>query len=464
MMQHLKGTTTLLRGLLLLLVAFVYILYSVTSMDLTHILVGLVVVTFLISWPSMALFPKVMSGILVILGNVLFYFYGESTMYWEEAILSNVGLVALFISVPLLSYPLRHGGYIAYMNDFIRNYLKKDIKIVAFVTAITCIISSFLNMGSLRVTYDLFANRFEHAHKIFAKSLIQGFSLAAFWSPYFAGVAITLHLVGVSFVSFMGYGLSMVVISYVTSFFLNFLYINYEKKNGSYQFMAATYEEKTEVIPKIKHKKGVELIVVFVGLFLALFFLERWLPYNVLLLITMVAFTYPLIWSLLIGKIKKLFFSMKDYVVQVVPNVHNESIMIISATFFSQMIQLTSLPHYLSQFFLSISQYSVIFTVLIILVSSVIIAFFIHQILPVSIFATTLSPEVIGLKPELLVLTLVLSWGIIPLLSPVSGANLITGNLFHTKAFEIGIWNIKYVLILIVIASITISIMNEIPI
>lgn len=461
-MQHLQGSATLLRGLLLLSVAFCHILYSITNLGLSHLLVVLVVLTFIVSWPSMAFFPKLMSGLLVIFGNVLFSFSDGSFLYWEEALLSNVGLVALFISVPLLSYPLKHGGYIKYMDDFIGCYLKKDMKIVAFVMGITCIISSFLNMGSVRVSYDLFSKRFANANKIFAKSLIQGFSLAAFWSPYFAGVAIALHLVGVRFNSFVIYGLTMVVIAYTASVLSNFLYIKFEKRKGSYELIASTVE-KTEVKePAIQHRKGIELFIVFSGLFLALFILEKWLDYNVLLLITIVAFTYPFIWSALIGKIKELFYSMSDYAVKVVPNVHNESIMILSATFFSQMVSLTTFPNLLSRLFLNISQFSVIFTVFIIISTCVIIAFFSHQILPVSIFATTLSPEVIGLKPELLVLALVISWGIIPLLSPVSGANLMAGRLFRTKTFEIGLWNLKYAILIIVLASIAISIMNRI--
>ncbi|MDQ0219493.1 hypothetical protein ELQ35_17190 [Peribacillus cavernae] len=127
--------------------------------------------------------------------------------------------------------------------------------------------------------YDLFTGRFEYLNKLFARSLLQGFSLAAFWSPYFAG------------------------------------------------------------------------IIAFVGLFLALFILEKWLHFNVLLLISILAISYSIAWSLAIKKIKQYVFSLKDYFTNVALNVHTESIMIISATFFSQRVLLTNFPAFLSSLF-----------------------------------------------------------------------------------------------------------------
>lgn len=460
-MQHLMPVLILTRGFILLTLAFSYMLYSFFSLPLDLFLVSLVVLAFFISLPWMATFPKVMSGALVIFGNLLFFIYDGKGDYWVASILNNVALVSLFITVPLLSYPLKNGGYIEYMDYLVVHFLKKDKKRIAFVTAITCIVSSFLNLGSLRVMYDLFAVRFRYMNKVFVRSLVQGFSLAAFWSPYFAGVAIILHLVGVSFISFFIYGLVMVILCYLTSTGINFIYLSKEKPTFTDQVAVSIDEEKADLSPKtIQHKRGIELIIAFIGLFLALFFLEKWFQYNVLLLISILAILYSIIWSLAIKKIKEFAFSLKDYFTEIAPNVHTESIMIISATFFSQMVLLTDFPDYLSSLFFSISQLSLILTVITIILTCVISSFFIHQVLPISIFATTLSPDVIGLKPELYVLTLVISWGITPLLSPVSAANLLASNLFKTKALEIGFWNLKYTFSIILVSSISIYLMN----
>jgi hypothetical protein len=462
-MQQLMPMITLTRGFVLFTMALTYIVYSVFSLPLATFLVALVVIAFFISWPWMAPFPKVMSGVLVIFGNLIFFLYNGHRDYWMEAILNNVALVSLFITVPLLSYPVRNGGYIEYIDRFVTKYLKKDIKRVAFVTALTCIVSSFLNLGSLRVMHDLFSARFSYLNKIFVRSLVQGFSLAAFWSPYFAGVAIILHLVGVQFVSFIGYGLIMVLLCYMTSVFINYLYLKKEREiEATTSLLAATIDETVDGSEpyRIQHKRGVELIIAFIGLFLALFFLEKWLEYNVILLISIVAISYSIIWSLLIRKMKEYVSSLKDYFTEVVPNIHTESIMIISATFFSQMVLLTDFSTYLTTLFFTISQLSLILTIFTIILTCVISSFFIHQVLPISIFATTLSPEVIGLKPELFVLTLVISWGITPLLSPVSAANILAGNLFRTKGYEIGLWNFKYIFWIVLLSSVAIVIMN----
>ncbi|RFU62789.1 hypothetical protein D0469_20155 [Peribacillus saganii] len=445
-------------------------LYSLFSIPLEFFLIGLVVLAFIISWPWMAPFPKIMSGLLLLLGNVLFFITGGSGSYWASAILDNVALVTLFVTVPLLSYPLRNGGYIEYTDHFITRYLKTDIKKVTFVTALTCIVSSFLNLGSIRVMYDLFSERFGNSSKLFARSLVQGFSLAAFWSPYFAGVAIILHLVGVRFISFFLYGLLMVFICYLTSIFINYQYLMREEQLATTPLLAAGNESDegyvqhnfhTIVHHPVKHQRGVELIIAFIGLFLALFLLEKWLHYNVLILISILAISYSILWSIAIGKIKEYIFSLKNYFTVVAPNVHTESIMIISATFFSQMVLLTEFPDYISGLFFQISNLSLILTIFIIIFTCAVSSIFIHQILPISLFATTLSPEIIGLKPELFALTLVISWGITPLISPVSAANLLAANLFKTRAIEIGIWNIKYTVSIIFLSSVLIFFLNN---
>jgi hypothetical protein len=461
-MQHLMPVLTLTRGLILLTLAWSYMLYSFFSLPLDLFLVTLVVLAFFISLPWMAPFPKVMSSVLLIFGNLIFFLNNGNGAYWVEAILDNVALVSLFITVPLLSYPLKNGGYIEYMDYFVVNFLNKDIKRVAFVTALTCIVSSFLNMGSIRVMYDLFAVRFSYLNRIFVRSLVQGFSLAAFWSPYFAGVAIILHLVGVSFVSFFPYGLVSVLLCYVLSTAINFHYLSREKTTNTDPLVAVSIDDEHQAmqVKKVEHKRGIELIIAFLGLFLALFLMEKWFHYNVLLLISILAISYSIVWSIAINKIKEFAFSLKDYFTEVAPNVHTESIMIISATFFSQMVLLTSFPEYLSALFFSISKLSLILTVMTIILTCVLSSFFIHQVLPISIFATTLSPDVIGLKPELYVLTLVISWGITPLLSPVSAANLLASSLFKTRALEIGRWNSVYTVSIILVSSLSIYLMN----
>lgn len=462
-MQHQGISVPFIRGLLLLSLAVGYIINVFFHESLTFLLIAFVILIFFVSWPGMAPLPRIISILMMIVGHFLFFLHGGTKAYWIESLLNNVGLIALFVSVPLLAYPLQNGGYIGYINKIIGQFMKKDMQVIALVVALTGITSSFINLGSVRIIFDLFFQRLGKMKKIFVKSMIQGFSLAALWSPYFAGVAIILHLVGVRFNSFVGYGLMMAVLCFSISVALISLDLRKEKQQKAYQEMAAASEAEQTATEKepISYRKGLELLIVFAGLFLSLIFLEKWLHFNVVLLIALIAFTYPIIWSLFIKKIKAFAHSLKDYVFNVVPNIHNESVMIIAATFFTQMVQLTSFPDLLSKMFLQISQLSVVLVVAIILVVSLSVSFFTHQVLPIFVFATSLSPEVVGLKPELFALTLILCWGIQPLLSPIAATNLLVGSIFRTKTFEITQWNVKYVLTVILVASFAISVMNS---
>lgn len=453
-----------LRGYLLLLLSFLYMAYYFFKLDIVGVVVFGTVITFCVCLPKMAVFPGAMSALMVGAGVILFVVYDGDTVYLQQAIISNLPLIALFASVPLLSYPLKIGGYIDYMTRFMNSRFHRDISLISFITMSTLLLSSFLNVGSLRVIHDLFSNKLINRNKILGRAVMQGFSMAAFWSPYFAGVAIILHLIGVPFLSFMVFGFIMVIAGMLISTVLLFFSLKKEPavQTAAYKTAVGDYAETAiSATSSISHKKGYELIFAFGGMFVLLFLLERSLHFDLLVLISLIAFLYPIIWSLLIKRGRDFRRSLHDYKNNVLPNVHNESILFISAAFFSKMVQITGFPGVLSNLFLSISRLSLfvtVFLIILIIVAASVIG--IHQILPISVLATSLSPTVLGISPELFALTLILSWGIVPLVSPMSPTNLVASNLFKTKLYEIGSWNWQYVSLMILFSTFIITVLN----
>ncbi|MDQ0340822.1 hypothetical protein J2S00_003662 [Caldalkalibacillus uzonensis] len=451
----------------MLAVAVLFVLQEFFKIPSSNILVTMTVVTFFICLPYMSLFPMIMSFLSVIIGHLLFFLCEGDLYYWKDSIVNNLGMVVLFVAAPLLSYPLKHGGYVEYMYKFVNNYMKNNLIQVTFITTLTCVLSSFLNLGAARFVYELFFDKVTKMKRLFTSGITQGFSLAALWSPYFAGVAIILHLLEVPFTSFFLYGLLTVALGLTVSTLL----VSWEFHKGIKKSRAIIREVSagadlasgfsSEQYPLMSHRKGWELIIVFIGLFVTLILLERWLNYNLILLISVIAFFYSIIWSLAIRKGKEYARSIKnDYIVHILPGVHNESIMFISGAFFAQMIQLTPFTSYLSSFFeriASMSTFLMVLTIIVIVVSGSTV---VHQVLPITVLATSLSPEVIGLSSELFALTLIISWGISPLISPLAALNLITTNLLHLKMFELGKWNLKYIVIVVISFSAVISIMN----
>ncbi|HEX6922728.1 MAG TPA: hypothetical protein VF149_02800, partial [Bacillales bacterium] len=322
-----------LRGYLLLFLAIIYLIYIFTGWFASLFIIVVALLVFIVSFPFMSPLPRLMAFIMIGIGQFLFFWYGGTWAYWSEAIIKNLPLVALFVTVPLLSIPLRTGGYVAYMVSVMRRFFKTPVMIHTAIAGCALILTSFINLGSVRVLDELFGSELRRKKSLSVKAITQGFSLAAMMSPYIAGVAIVLYLLEVSFIPFLFYGMFMAVCGIGISMGLNFL--AFRNTTLPAQESAASNDTRTfqgsDANDERTKGKGAQLFLAFVGLFIAIFLLEEWLQINLIVIISLVAIVYPFLWVFLIRGRKLLPDYLQNYFKEVLPNVHNESVLIVGA-------------------------------------------------------------------------------------------------------------------------------------
>jgi hypothetical protein len=422
----------------------------------------LTAVSIVYSYPFMGAFPKIMTGIMLGTGHIIFFYQGGAPGYWKEAIISNLPLVALFVSAPLFSYPLRNGGYVEYIARLSHTFLTTPFKLFSNMVVGMMALSSFMNLGSVRITYELFEKEIRKDAVFYTKGLAQGFTIAMLWSPYFAGVALVLTIMELSVFPLLLWGLLLVFISTVISLLL----IRMEAGNASASGIAAFGKNEEAAAAEGSHYgkqkgKGLEMAVVFAGMFLSIFFLDLLFDIPLIVLISLIAFIYPLLWSVCIKKTKAFMLSMDDYRKNILPNIHNEAILFISAAFFAEMIKLTNVTDYLMSFYTLISM---LHPLLIILVTIVIIVLpavaGIHQILTISVLGASISVTSLGISVEAFALSMIVGWSIATVISPVTALNLTLSNLLNNSPYTVGFWNLKYVLTTGIVLTLIIYLIN----
>ncbi len=431
------------RGYLLFALALCFVLFSLFGQSSHIIVVALTVAVVIYSFPFMSIFPKIMTLIMFGVGHYLFFSHAVDGRYWQEAMIKNLPLITLYVSVPLFLYPLRNGEYIQFIAELVRRFIRTPFSLSVNIIVGTFLLSSFMNIGSVRIIFELFKSHIKKRELLYMRALAQGFSLSMCWSPYIAGVAIIINFLHLSLFPFLLWGLLLAVTGAFTSIALILKEARSIGAEHNQEIAAASAKSITS-LPK---RKGIELVSVFIGIFLTLTILDSILSLNIVMIVSIVAFIFPIVWSMLIKKVKVFFRSLGDYKNNVLPRLHNEVILFIAAAFFAEMVKLTSVPEKLTALYSLASQWAPIFIILLTIFIVVLPAVFgIHQVLPVSILATSISVTSIPISIEAFGLAMAVGWSLSAIISPTTGVNLTLSSLVNKPPYVICFWNVKYVI------------------
>ncbi|RSK57087.1 hypothetical protein [Bacillus canaveralius] len=444
-----------IRGALLFLLGAIYLVYSVLGAGNDTLIVSAAVITFLYCFFFMNKAPRRITFVLVIIGHVFYFYYGGAVSYWKEAILLNLAFVPLFLSVPLLSIPMRLGGYDGTIVTIINKWSDKPFFVPIIVLGSSALLTSFMNIGALRVSTDLFRQLLESSRGTYTKAIMQGFCLSIIFSPYIAGVAIILFILDLTLIPFLFYALIFVILGFFISLFLFRIEV---RSLPTWNADAKTISDEPET-----RKKLLELTIGFLGLFGSIIILDRIFDFNLIIIVSLIAIVSSLLWSSLIRKKDEMKSELKNYRKNILPNVHNESLMIITASFFSHMFQLSPFPQYILSIFVFFTNHSQVFVILMILSSIVLFSLLgVHQIVTVSIMANSIDPNSLDLSSIMYAITLTIGWAMGTLLSPVSALNIIGTNLLNVRYQDLLKWNWQFAIIMMITTSIMITLINYI--
>ncbi|MFB5663244.1 hypothetical protein [Alteribacillus sp. HJP-4] len=445
-MHVIDSKVSISRGYLLLILSVVFILFSILHWPNVNVVVWLTFFVIVYSLPFMALFPKIMAVLMFGTGHLIYFQQGLSFSSWQTGLLENLPLVALFVAVPLFSYPLKNGGYVDYVYKLSHRFLKRPITLFSNILLSTTMLSSFMNLGSVRISYDLFSEDIQQRQKFFTKALAQGFSISMCWSPYFAGVAIIVNMLELSLFPFIFWGLLLVIGGTAVS--LGLIY----KEARQIELKEADYPSVPELPAQesIKMKKGAELAFVFGLMFLLLFIADLFFEINLVVMISIVGFLFPLLWSLMIRESRSFFGSMKHYRHTVLPNLHNEAVLFIAAAFFAEMVKRTAIADAMQMMFVYFNRASSFFIILLIIFLIAFLAFLgIHQILTVSLIGASVPLSSMAVNAETLGLAMIAGWSVATIISPVTALNLTLGNILNKSPIQVGLWSWEYVVVVI---------------
>jgi len=386
--------------------------------------------------------PRLFSILMFAAGAILTYSKGQGMQALAQGVTTNLPLLTLLVLVPLLSIPLKLGGFLDSILAYLQRYKHQPRKMFAGMTAVLFFLGPILNIGSIRIIDELIKDLRLNS-TLLSKAYLVGFSTTILWSPYYAAVGLTLLYLHVAVTDYMLYGFGIAVLFLVVG---NVLFGIWSGRQQLHSEEAPGEAAPPTPKDRTKVRLLAWMLVALMGIIIAAESITHW---SILVLVSLLALLFPLCWGLFSRQWTALRRQVADYREKAVPVMNNEIIMYISAGFFGQSLQGTSLGQGINVLMTNLAQISFLLFALFVLVVMVCVTFVgIHQVVVVTVLATQMDPVLLGTTKEMLAMVIMLAWSASSILSPVNPVNLLVSSLVKKSSIEVGIRdNGAYVLV-----------------
>ncbi|QQK76411.1 hypothetical protein HUG15_13135 [Salicibibacter cibarius] len=445
----------MIRALITVLIAFTYLLYVFVPNDFLLIAFTFFCLLLIItSLSSLKGIPALTIVLLLIAGTWIHISQDGDFKGWFLAFGENASILTLFITVPILSIPVRIGYYLDALDDFYKRRINNANQFYFMSSSTSFLFSVLLNLGSLPLLYQMLNTEQNKALSgKLRKALLRGYVLAVMWSPYFISMALVISYFDVSWAQIFPFG----VIIALTGLAVGYGMERERKKEHNGVQQDVTFENtRNNGANKLK-----QLIATGLAITASIFIIEFYSELSVIVVVSVTAVCAAVIWSLFLRKIKPFFGEFKNTYFTSLPNMKVELVLFATAGFFGAVIVQTDFKQWMDQFFSLVGTNIIILAVVIIGIVVLLSMVGVHSIVTVTLMAVSLS-ELPQFEQSHLAIAIMLltSWSLASILSPFSGLTLLTSSLTNRSSFQVGMkenWVFALILFVIVVIVLAIS-------
>lgn len=424
---------------LIIAIAFLYLLSTLTgSESLRHVMGTVVFLTIPVFMRRLKGTPFVLSSLFMLGGILIFIATDSGYEEWIAAANMNVTLVTLFVFAPLFGIPIRANRYTDALKQLYQSKFKSKLAFFTGSQIMTQLIAIFVNVGSISIMYNLIAAHPAAKNIRFLSAVLnRGFSGAMLWSPYFAGMALMTSQLGASWTEIVPWVLLLAIGSIVISVLVEFKELMSKNEN--------IYRQEDKTPGSGNSKVYVSLVLYLLLTMSSVLLLEQVVTYTMVIIICISAIVFPFIWSALTKDLGNFKEGIKHHLSAALPSMHKEITLFLAAGFIGGAIKNINLGagyiEMLDIFTLPLPLVFAVTTMLIIIAAA---SLGLHPIVLVTIVASTISPEDVGVSANFMAVLLLGSWSISNPISPVSAVNNILASLTSRSLFELAKYNFRF--------------------
>ena len=459
----------------------------------------LLVVVLILSFLAAKGTSRLIAIVMFLVGAGLLVFAQASLHDWEDALQENAFLIAMFIMVPLISIPVRHGGYLESLRYLFTQHADTKGRYYGLVSIMASFLGVLVSIASVPLTYEVArAGRFSKNTRLLGTALSRGFATCLIWSPTTATAALALSLTGANWLAFAPAGIACCFIAGAVGWLMveasglkkrrkpakaregkdAEAAIAHEPTNddehaattgvgmraietqGSDPEADNSPDPENPAEAKLDVRKLAELIVfsiAFIGVVMAVAHL---CSISVIVSVALVSLVFPILWMACIKSLPTLHVQIgNEYIAQKLPQVKGQIILFTAAGVLAAGIGASGIGTLLVQNLMQLIGHDVLVLTVLVLVLGVIVAGIgVHPIVYTAVIGGSLVASQVGVTPEYLALLLCVTWALGNAACPTSANTIAVSQLVDCSPFKLSWnWNIPYVLVasVVVIAVMT---------
>lgn len=454
-------------------IANVFLAQSLLALINTITLILAVILSFIATKGS----TRMIAAVLFIVGAFLLFYTQAPLDVWEKALLENGYLLAMFIMVPLISLPVRYGGYNESLEALFDRFGNSKSRFYGLVSVMTAFLGVLVSIASVPLTCEVArSSHFATNARILATALSRGFITCLFWAPTTATIALSLQLTGANWLSVLPFGLLFAIIAGFIGWIMTTIRENLiarrsqlntslsKNKNDTHidanlnsSSLRASKHEVTSHQPHsgiFDRKKIIELVLFSVLYIVAVMLVGQCLRISIIVAVALMSILIPIIWMVAIKRVTLFKQKVKDeYVAVKLPNVKGQMILFTAAGVLASGISYSGVGEMAVTTLLQITNGGALeATILVMILALVCSAFGVHPLVYTTVIGGSLTAAQLGVSPIYMTLLLAMGWALGNAVCPTSANSIAVSQLVERSPFKLALnWNVSYVLVSTVI-------------
>ena len=390
---------------------------------------------------------------LFVLGGIILYVNGATVQDWFKAVSNNAGLIALFITAPLMGMPFFYGEYEKDLKNLMQSNMKSPLIFCVFIFVVTHILGIVIMIGAVPLVYGIFIGtaRLLKLEKPFMTAILRGYVATGFWSPIWASTAAVNASLKLSWLSIVPYGIFYALVSLAISALFQY----YEQTRNSEKNYHMMKDQDVNQKANVKWSSIITMLILFASLIFLIILFDLFTSWQLLIIIPVVSLLFPLASAIVTRKMPAYKRGLLQYYEKNLLKTNNEVILFAAAGFLGKSLEIAKVSAYVPRLIPDwFVQYPFISIIIICTFMIIVSLTGVHPVVTGSSLLGAIDPAMLNFSPLIFGLVIILGWSSAILISPFSATNLIASGLTGEACWNISLRNngIYGVVVTIIIA------------
>lgn len=398
-------------------------------------------------------FLRTISILFLISGHLIYFIYEPGFAAWYDCMSKSIGIPLLFVAIPMIGFPLKHGGYLKSIESLLAAKRDQPGLLFLLLVVLHLAMTIVINIGSIPTMQKLLSG-VGLPKKYLSLLYTTGYSSYMVFSPYDPVVNMVLIFSGITYAAYFPAALLMVVVILIVGLLLLKSDPTLrEELTVCYDGLPDRQESPWKIYELFGHI-SVMITLAFIS--------EHLMPLSSPLYgIALIIIVYSLIWGAMTKTLGKYHQEMKSYGANLLPF---KGILpfLISATFIGSIFAYTPVNGLIEGVFNSLDFLPQVAVIEIFLLTTTILALCgVHMLVTITAFSSTISPEILGLVEPCYALLLLSCWFIAMSISPLVPFSAVVGDTIGEKATKVTFChNRSYFIVMILLTPFVICFIN----